>query len=68
MALRTTRLGALLRIHRTWAAQDLRTAAKEFGISAATLSRIERGGQCDVPTFLNLMKWLSGPAIVKGGQ
>lgn len=66
--MKTTRLGALLRIQRTWAGQTVREAAKEFKISAATLCRIERGGQCDVPTFLKLMAWLSGPAIVKGGN
>ncbi len=64
--MKTTRLGALLRIHRTWAMMDMREMAKEIGMSASTLCRIEQGKQCDVPTFLKLMAWLSGPAIVKG--
>lgn len=37
---------------------DMRTAAKEIGISAATLSRIERGGMPDVLTFGLICKWL----------
>lgn len=36
----------------------LRAAAKEAGISHATLSRIERGYPVDVDTLAKLFKWL----------
>lgn len=38
--------------------KDMRTASKEIGISAATLSRIERGKIPDVNTFFLCCKWL----------
>lgn len=36
----------------------LRAAAGEIGISAATLSRIERGRSCDAQSFLRVLAWL----------
>ena len=36
----------------------LREAAKEIGVSAATLSRVLRGGTMDVSTFYAICKWL----------
>ena len=37
--------------------------AKQIGTSAATLSRIERGARCDVPTFLKLTRWMIWPRL-----
>lgn len=39
-------------------AQGVRAAAKEIGISAATLSRVERGFLPDLETFRRICKWL----------
>jgi transcriptional regulator with XRE-family HTH domain len=39
-------------------AHGVRTAAKEIGISAATLSRVERGFLPDLETFRKICKWL----------
>jgi transcriptional regulator with XRE-family HTH domain len=36
----------------------VREAAKEAGVSSATLSRAENGRACDVNTFFRLVKWL----------
>jgi transcriptional regulator with XRE-family HTH domain len=36
----------------------VRAAAKEIGISAATLSRVERGFLPDLETFRKICKWL----------
>lgn len=41
---------------------SLRNAAKEIGISTATLSRIERGGVPDLATFKALCVWLGASA------
>lgn len=38
--------------------QSLRDAAAESGVSAATLSRIERGKDPDMTTLLGLCHWL----------
>lgn len=38
--------------------KSLREAAVETGVSASTLSRIERGFVPDVNTFLALMTWM----------
>lgn len=39
--------------------QGLRTAAKEIGISAPTLSRIEQGNLPDIETYVKICEWLS---------
>lgn len=46
----------------------LREAADEIGVSAATISRIERGaGQPDTPTLRRLLRWLElDPSYVLG--
>jgi len=36
----------------------VRAAAEEIGVSAATLSRVERGNMPDLETFAKLCKWL----------
>lgn len=46
----------------------LREAAKEIGISPATLSRIENGQVPDLETFQAVCKWLSvEPGLFLGG-
>jgi len=37
---------------------DIREAAKEIGISPATLSRIENGSVPDIGTFSKICKWM----------
>ncbi len=47
--------------------QSIRQAAKGIGISAATLSRVERGYSLDLETFVLLCEWLGGdPASYLG--
>ena len=53
---RLAQIGALVRERR--GARGVRHAAKEVGISAATLSRIENGKQPDLGTFEKLCRWL----------
>lgn len=55
-----TRLAAFIRLHRAVSADhlDTRTVAKQIGISAATLNRIERGHAMDAATFLKVLNWL----------
>ena len=36
---------------------SLRDAAKEIGISAASLSRIERGRRPDIDSFVKIVMW-----------
>lgn len=50
------RLGALLRERR--GGRGVRDVAKEVGVSAATLSRVEAGKLPDLLTFRKLCKWL----------
>lgn len=40
----------------------LRSAAKEIGISAPTLSRIEQGNLPDIETYLKICEWLNVPS------
>lgn len=56
--LRRTRFGRLLvlyRVNHNWGVREL---ASETGLSAATLSRIERGHAMDATTLLALWTWL----------
>jgi len=50
------RIGQLLRAQR--GDRGLREAAKEIGISTATLSRVERGKVPDLRTFKRICDWL----------
>lgn len=43
----------------------LRELAREIGVSAATLSRIESGKPCDQNTMVLLFRWLFGDGQVK---
>ena len=40
----------------------LRSASKEIGISAPTLSRIEQGNLPDIETYLKICEWLVVPS------
>ncbi len=53
-------LGSLVRERR--GEQSLRSLSACLGISAATLSRVERGRTIDVATYRRLMGWLGIPA------
>lgn len=50
------RLARRIREHR--AGKGIREAAKEIGVSAATLSRIENGNVPDLETFGRVCQWL----------
>lgn len=53
-----TRLARLLRLSRNVDDEGVRTIAKQIGVSAATLSRIERGHAMDLATWLKVQAWL----------
>lgn len=58
-------IGSLLRERR--GERGVRETAKEIGVSAATLSRIENGKQPDLTTFPKICSWLQlDPAEVLG--
>lgn len=58
-------IGSLLRERR--GERGVRETAKEIGVSAATLSRIENGKQPDLATFPKICGWLKlDPAEVLG--
>ncbi len=52
------RLGKLLKQHRAFAGYGIRQFAAELGVSAATLSRIERGENMDGKTLAKILSWL----------
>jgi transcriptional regulator with XRE-family HTH domain len=54
------RLGNVIRRWRTMEEKGIREVAKEIGTSHATLSRIERGEQCDSDTLALVLLWLIG--------
>ena len=53
---RLGQIGALVRERR--GGRGVREAAREVGVSSATLSRIENGKQPDLGTFEKLCRWL----------
>lgn len=59
--LEVAELGRLVRERREDNHQSVRQAALEVGISFATLSRVEDGGQPDLVTFMKLCAWLGRP-------
>lgn len=54
-----TRLGSLIKIWRATQGVNIRSLAVEIGLSAATLSRIERGHEMDARSFVKIMQWLT---------
>lgn len=57
--LRRSRIGQLLVLYRATKNYGVRELGREVGISAATLSRIERGHAMDADTLLKLWAWLN---------
>lgn len=53
-----TNVARLLRLDRNLRDIGVREAAKRIGISAATLSRIERGHAMDAVTLMRIFNWL----------
>lgn len=56
---RTSRIGRLLVLYRASVNIGVRECAADIGISAATLSRIERGHAMDADTLLKVWAWLN---------
>lgn len=54
------RLSYVLRRWRAMSERNLRSVAAEIGTSAATLSRLERGEDCDGKTLAKVLTWLLG--------
>lgn len=52
------RLGRAIRMIRAADNVDIRETADTIGISPATLSRVERGLECSMPTFALILEWL----------
>ena len=52
------RLGKILADHRYANRMGVRELAKDIGLSAATLNRIENGKPCDGDSIAKLMIWL----------
>ncbi len=52
------KLGNVIRLWRRSQDMGVREAAKIFGISHGTLSRIERGEMMDGGTLAKILKWL----------
>jgi len=52
------RLGNVLRKWRTMEDKTIRVAAKEIGIGASALARIEHGKQCGADILANVLYWL----------
>lgn len=51
------RFGMHVASHRRGLGLSLRDAAKILGISAATLSRVERAEKPDIDTFVKICQW-----------
>lgn len=59
-AKRKPQLGNVLRKWRLMRELGMREAAKEIGIGASTLCRIEGGKSADNDTLMTIMRWLFG--------
>lgn len=57
---RRSRVGQVLVLYRASRGVGVREVAKSIGISAATVSRIERGHAMDAATLIKLWTWLIG--------
>lgn len=51
-------IGNVLKAWRESQHLNIRDAARLFGVSHSTLSRIERGFSCDGETLIRILKWL----------
>lgn len=54
----TMRLGVVIRKFRVMSEKPLRDTAKEIGIGAATLMRLEQGRGVDGDTLAKVLAWL----------
>lgn len=61
--LRRSRLGRVLVLYRATRNIGVRELSTECGVSAATISRIERGHAMDAATLIRLWTWLLGEEI-----
>lgn len=59
-------LGVVLRAWRNNQRMGVREAAKQIGISHATLSRIENGKPTDGQILWRVLVWLNGPTVETG--
>jgi transcriptional regulator with XRE-family HTH domain len=53
-----TPLAHMLKLYRASRDIGVREMGAAIGISAATISRIERGGSMDLPTWQKIQDWL----------
>lgn len=53
-----TRIALAIQSYRKSYRYSVRVLAREIGISAATLNRIEHGNACDGATMLKIINWL----------
>ncbi len=53
------RLGKMLLAYRQKEDTNARDLAKEIGMGASTLCRIERGNSPDVTTYLKILDWMN---------
>lgn len=54
-------LGIVLRKWRTMEERQMRDVAKEIGVSASTLCRLEAGKDTDAQTLMRILNWLLVP-------
>lgn len=55
-------LGAVIADYRWVNRIGVRELAKQIGVSAATLNRVENGKPCDGATIIKIQAWLYAPA------
>ena len=55
-------IGELLRRNRHVAGLTVREAAEQAGVSHATFSRVENGGNPSLTTYFKLRTWVAGPS------
>lgn len=53
------KMGIVIKKYRLMMELDLRTLAKEIGIGASTLMRLEHGYDLDYRTFKKVLDWMS---------
>ena len=61
-------IGELIRLYRSVENINIRDMGSELGISAATLSRLERGYEVDQKTMLKLINWLFNTGYPPDGE
>ncbi len=56
------KLGEVINKWRKMSDVNIRDAARDMGVAAATLSRIENGKPCDGDTLAAILRWLMAEA------